>query len=145
MTYTAKTVVVGEMTVFTISGVAAAQVISVDSIGESKAKIPTFTLGDTVKTNRLSNLTDVKDCKVTLLYNPTVGGTLRTWLDSGTPSTVTMALYENGTSTTAVETYSNDAAYATEWSLSGVKEDGNVEIEVTIAANDKWTASGSGS
>jgi hypothetical protein len=142
MTTPTKVVLYGELTTFSIGGTAVGQVISIDGIGASKAKVSTTVLGDTVKQNRLSSLTDVKDVKLTVLYSPTAHGTaLRGWLetaDPASPSTVAIAVFAAG-GTTASETYSNTGAYPTDWSLSNVKEDGNIELEVTIASNAKWT------
>ncbi len=142
MTVPTKAVLAGELTTMSLgsgSGVSAVgQVLSIDPIGEQRAKVSTVTLGDVVKTNRLSTLVDVKDCKVTLLYDATNHATLQGWLAAGTVQTVTFAMFAPA-AVTATKTYTNLGAYCSDYSITGIKEDGNVQIEITIAFNDVWT------
>jgi hypothetical protein len=142
---TDKFVLYGEQTTLSVAGTVVAQVISIDGLGASRAKIGINTLGDSVKMNRTSSLEDVKDVKVTVLYSPTAHGSLlRGWLEAVPPAneeTIAIAFFQQG-QTTAAETYSNTKAYATDWTINNVKEDGNVEMEVTIAANALWTTGG---
>jgi ABC-type taurine transport system substrate-binding protein len=140
MTTPTKVILAGELTTLTI-GSAVGQLLSIDTVGSQKAKVSTTALGDTVKNNRLSSMEDVKDTKVQVEYSPTAHSTLMGWLDSTTPTeTVVIALLQAGSSTAAA-TFTNSAAYCTEWAVSGIKEDGNVLLDITIAYNAAWVQS----
>jgi hypothetical protein len=136
-----KIVLAGEMTVMSLGSTAVGQLLTIDKLGAKRAKVATTCLGETVKSNRLSNYLDVEDTVITVIYNPSEHGTaLRGWLDSGDVQTLSFAVTELGG--TPIETYTNTAAYCTGWSETGFKEDGNIELEITVAYNADWSVTG---
>jgi hypothetical protein len=142
MTTPTKTTLAGELSTLTI-GSAVGQLLSIDSISEKKAKVSTVALGDTVKTNRLSTMADVGDTKFSVTYDPANHATLQGWLDAtgtGVTQTVVIAMSTVG-ATTATATYTNAAGYCTDWSIAGIKEDGNITLDITVAFNAEWVKS----
>jgi len=133
-----ETFAYGNKTVFKIGSTAVGNVISIGDLSVERAKIATDVLGDTIKKTRPANKAEVADMDLTVQYHPATHGTvLVDWAQAGTVQAVSVEIWSDAQA--ALETWSNAAAYARAYKLQGIKEDGNVELSITLSFNAEWT------
>lgn len=122
----------GELSKITIGSVVAG-VLTADWSGYKRDAVPCEVLGDTIKKTRPSTLLDCGELTVTLQYAPASHAAIVTLAESGDTTTATIELFSDAV--TALEKRTCASCFVTACSIKSIKNDSQVEAEVTIKLN----------
>ncbi len=122
----------GELSKISIGSVVAG-VISSDWSGYKRDDVPCHVLGDTIKKTRPSTLLDCGELTVNLQYAPATHAALVTLAETAADTTATIELFSDAV--TALEKRTCSSCYVKSATLSGIKDDAQVELVVVIKLN----------